>query len=221
MHWNDDPEWIPTGGHFYIQCHYQLLVDNLMDLSHETYTHQGSIGQREILEAPIETRTEGNEVIVSRWMPNIDAPPFWRNALKKDGLVDRWQLCHFLPPSSVIIDVGVAPVEIGATLEHHEGGVRGFVIDALTPESATSTHYFWGMTRNFDVLDAGFTARFKAQQGRVFREDVEVLEAQQRSIDANPHLKLKVFGIDSGGVRARRVIERLSGNISEERESSP
>ena len=45
----------------------------------------------------------------SRWMPGIDAPPFWRNALKQDGPVDRWQICHFLPPSSVIIDVGVAP----------------------------------------------------------------------------------------------------------------
>ena len=82
-------------------------------------------------------------------------------------------------------------------------------IDAMTPESDTSTHYFWGMARNFDVLDVGFTARFKAQQASVFREDVAVLEAQQRSILRNPHLKLKAFGIDSGGVRARHVIERM------------
>jgi vanillate O-demethylase monooxygenase subunit len=65
------------------------------------------------------------------------------------------------------------------------------------------------MTRNFDVLDAGFTARFKKQQGGVFLEDVEVLEAQQRSITANPNLRLKAFGIDSGGVRARQVIQRM------------
>jgi vanillate O-demethylase monooxygenase subunit len=43
----------------------------------------------------------------------------------------------------------------------------------------------------------------------VFAEDVVILEAQQRSILVNPELALKTFGIDSGGVQARRIIERL------------
>jgi phenylpropionate dioxygenase-like ring-hydroxylating dioxygenase large terminal subunit len=202
-------DWTFDGGYYHIKCDYRLVIDNLMDLSHETYTHQGSIGQREILEAPIETHTEGNNVTVTRWMPGIEAPPFWRNALKKTGPVDRWQVCHFVAPSSVLIDVGVAPVEAGATLQAHDQGVRGFVIDALTPETETSSHYYWGMARNFDIHDVGFTARFKKQQGGVFMEDVAVLEAQQRSIDANPHLKLRAFSIDAGGVRARHVIERM------------
>lgn len=203
------PDWTFDGGYYHVKCDYRLVIDNLMDLSHETYTHQGSIGQREILDAPIETHVEGNEVIVSRWMPGIDAPPFWRNALKKDGLVDRWQICHFLAPSSVIIDVGVAPVEAGATLAKHDQGVRGFVIDAMTPSGDTSCHYFWGMARNFDTKDSGFTARLKKQQGAVFLEDVAVLEAQQASILATPGSKLRSFSIDAGGVRARHVIEHL------------
>jgi phenylpropionate dioxygenase-like ring-hydroxylating dioxygenase large terminal subunit len=203
------PDWTFDGDYYHIQCDYRLVIDNLMDLTHETYTHQGSIGQPEILEAPIQTHTDGNHVTVTRWMPGIDAPPFWRNALKQEGPVDRWQICHFLAPSSVIIDVGVAPVAVRATIEQHDAGVRGFVIDALAPESDTSCHYFWGMARNFDITDVGFTARLKHQQGAVFREDVAVLEAQQRSIIANPHLKLKAFSIDAGGVRARHVIERM------------
>jgi phenylpropionate dioxygenase-like ring-hydroxylating dioxygenase large terminal subunit len=203
------PNWTFDGDYYHIKCDYRLVIDNLMDLTHETYTHQGSIGQPEILEAPIQTHTDGNHVTVTRWMAAIDAPPFWRNALKQEGPVDRWQICHFLAPSSVIIDVGVAPVAAGATLEKHDDGVRGFVIDALAPESDTSCHYFWGMARNFDITDVGFTARLKHQQGQVFREDVAVLEAQQRSIIANPDLKLKAFSIDAGGVRARHVIERM------------
>jgi len=205
-----DPKWTFDGGYYKIQCDYRLVIDNLMDLSHETYVHQGSIGQQEILESPIETRGEGDAVTVSRWMTGIDAPPFWRDALKKDGPVDRWQICHFIAPSSVIIDVGVAPVGAGATPEHHDQGVRGFVIDALTPENATSSHYFWGMARNFDIDDPGFTARFKRQQGGVFAEDVVILEAQQRSLLANPELAMKAFGIDGGGVQARRIIDRLT-----------
>jgi hypothetical protein len=49
----------------------------------------------------------------------------------------------------------------------------------------------------------------KKQQGSVFLEDVADLEAQQRSIDANPHMKLRAFSIGAGGVRARHVIERM------------
>ena len=201
--------WTFDGGYNAIACDYRLLIDNLMDLTHETYVHEGSIGQRELMEAPISTHSEGDEIVVTRWMPGIEAPPFWRGALGKDGLVDRWQICRFLPPSNVIIDVGVAPVEAGASVEDHDQGVRGFVIDAITPESETSTHYFWGMARNFDVHDTGFTARFKQQQGGVFAEDVEVLEAQQRSTLRNPGSKLRAYAIDQGGVKARLVIERL------------
>jgi vanillate O-demethylase monooxygenase subunit len=203
------PGWVFDGSHYRVECDYRLLIDNLMDLTHETYVHMGSIGQPELMETPISTRVEGESVFVTRWMPGIDAPPFWREALKREGPVDRWQICQFIPPSSVIIDVGVAPSGAGATVEEHDQGVRGFVIDVMTPESETSTHYFWGMSRNFDTQDTGFTARFRAQQGKVFMEDVEILEAQQRSIMANPAMKLRAYNIDEGAVRARRVIDRV------------
>ncbi len=201
--------WVFDGGYNHIGCDYRLVIDNLMDLTHETHVHSGSIGQPELMEAPIDTRVEGDRVFVSRWMPAIDAPPFWRDALRQEGLVDRWQICEFVAPSAVMIDVGVAPVEAGATLQSHDNGVRGFVIDFMTPESENTTHYFWGMARNFDIADQGFTARFKAQQGGVFEEDVEVLEAQQHSIEANPSLKLAAYNIDQGGVRARQIISRI------------
>ena len=215
------PGWTFDGGHDRVGCDYRLLIDNLMDLTHETHVHSGSIGQPELMEAPIDTTSDGEAVTVTRWMPGIDAPPFWRGALKQDGPVDRWQVCHFVAPSSVIIDVGVAPVGNGATVDAHEsvtcGGVRGFVIDSMTPETETSCHYFWGMARDFDADDAGFTARFKRQQGGVFAEDIEILEAQQKSIAANPDMKLRAYAIDSGGVRARRVIDRaIAANLAEE-----
>ena len=211
--------WTFDGDYYHIECDYRLVIDNLMDLTHETYVHQGSIGQAELMETPLNTRAEGEQVFVERWIPNIDAPPFWRDALGRPGNVDRWQVCQFIPPSSVIIDVGVAPVEAGATIEAHDQGVRGFVIDALTPESETTTHYFWGMARNFETADAGFTARFKSQQGEVFLEDVAILEAQQRSIAANPAMKLRGYNIDQGGVKARNVIARMIRAETQTRES--
>jgi vanillate O-demethylase monooxygenase subunit len=201
--------WTFDGDAYRIAADYRLMIDNLMDLSHETYVHAGSIGQAEILESPIEVSLEGDDVLVTRWMRGIAAPPFWRYALKREGLVDRWQICRFIAPSAVIIDVGVAVAGTGAPEGDRSQGVNGFVIDFMTPESETTTWYYWGMARNFDIHDQGFTARFKAQQGGVFNEDVEILEAQQRSIAANPDLRLRNFNIDAGGVRARQAIDRL------------
>jgi hypothetical protein len=68
---------------------------------------------------------------------------------------------------------------------------------------------FWGMARNFDIDDIGFTGRFKKQQGEVFLEDVAILVAQQKSIAANPDLPLCAFNIDEGGTRARIMISML------------
>lgn len=201
--------WTFDGGYKHVACDYRLLIDNLMDLTHETYVHVGSIGQPELMETPIATRIDNNKVIVTRWMEGVEAPPFWKNALKREGAVNRWQICQYLEPSSVIIDVGVSPVEAGDTIDRHDSGVRGFVIDAMTPESKTTTHYFWGMARNFDIHDPGVTGRIKTQQSVVFDEDVEVLELQQRSIAANSDMRLRNFSIDAGGVHARRMLERL------------
>jgi phenylpropionate dioxygenase-like ring-hydroxylating dioxygenase large terminal subunit len=204
--------WVFDGGYMQVGCDHRLFIDNLMDLTHETYVHSGSIGQKELMETPLETRVEGDQVFLSRWIPNTDPPPFWRDALKKDAKVDRWQICQFMDPCSVMIDVGVSPVEAGDTLERHDNGVRGFVIDSMTPETETSCHYFWGMARNFDIHDAGVTARIKAGQDRIFSEDIEVLERQQRSIVENPDMKLRVLSIDSGGAHARHILERMAAN---------
>ena len=87
--WAESPDWAYAGGLFHVKCDYRLMIDNLMDLTHETHVHAGSIGQPELMESPMETTSEGDEVFVKRWMPSIDAPPFWRNALRQDGQGNR------------------------------------------------------------------------------------------------------------------------------------
>src|SRR5271170_1838290 len=72
LHWCSDPNWVFEGSTYHMKCNYQLLVDNLMDLSHETYVHPSSIGQHEIVEAPIKAVSDDRSVTVTRWMYNID-----------------------------------------------------------------------------------------------------------------------------------------------------
>ncbi len=214
LEWAESPEWAYGGGLYHINCDYRLMVDNLMDLTHETYVHSTSIGQKEIDETPTTTKTEGDMVVTSRHMENIMAPPFWRMALRGNNLaddvpVDRWQICRFTPPSHVLIEVGVAHAGKGGYNADPSVKASSIVVDFITPETETSIWYFWGMARNFNPKDKALTASIREGQGKIFAEDLEMLERQQQNLLAYPERKLLMLNIDSGGVQSRRVIDRL------------
>ncbi|WP_373376120.1 Rieske 2Fe-2S domain-containing protein [Cupriavidus nantongensis] len=214
LDWAEDPGWAYGGGLYHIKCDYRLMIDNLMDLTHETYVHADSIGQKEIDEAAPKTSASGDTVITSRFMDNISAPPFWRLALRGNGLaddvpVDRWQICRFTPPSHVMIEVGVAHAGNGGYEAPADKKAASIVVDFITPETETSIWYFWGMARNFKPDDAELTKTIREGQGKIFSEDLEMLERQQANLQAWPERALLKLNIDAGGVLSRRVIDRL------------
>ncbi len=214
LEWHDNPEWAYGGGLFHIACDYRLMIDNLMDLTHETYVHATSIGQKEIDEAPCKTTVEGDQVITSRFMENITPPPFWKMALRGNNLaddvpVDRWQICRFTPPSNVMIEVGVAHAGKGGYDAPPEHKAYSVVVDFITPETETSIHYFWGMARKFNPKDKALTANIREGQGKIFSEDLAMLELQQRNLLAHPERALLMLNIDAGGVQSRKIIDRL------------
>ena len=65
------------------------------------------------------------------------------------------------------------------------------------------------MARNFSAHDKGLTAAIREGQGKIFSEDLEMLERQQQNLLAHPERKLLMLNIDSGGVQSRRVIDRI------------
>lgn len=212
--WANDPGWAYGGGLYHIQANYQLMIDNLMDLTHETYVHATSIGQKEIDESPCTTKVDGDHVTTSRFMNGVMPPPFWQMALRSQGLpddqpVDRWQICHFNPPSFVMIEVGVALAGKGGYDADPAFKASSIVVDMITPETETSHWYHWGMARRFNTEDAAFTASLREAQGQVFAEDRAVLEHQQANLLQWPERKLLMLNIDAGGVQSRRVLDRI------------
>lgn len=212
--WHGRDDWAVGGGRFHIRCDYRLLVDNLMDLTHETYVHANSIGQKEIDEAPVNTSVEGEQVITARRMSGIHAPPFWQAAMTANGLdpnalVDRWQICRFVPPSNVLIDVGVALAGQGGFDADPAVKASGIVVDYITPETDGTCWYFWGMARHFQPHDEALTERIRSGQEAIFTEDLEMLERQQQNLQAQPERALLKLNIDTGGVQARKIIDRL------------
>ena len=212
--WQGNPAFGYGGGLYHIACDYRLMIDNLMDLTHETYVHSNSIGQKEIDEVPCQTRVDGEHVITERYMAGIEAPPFWKMALRMNGLpddqpVDRWQICHFTPPSHVLIEVGVALAGNGGYDAPADKKASSIVVDFITPETETSIHYFWGMARNFKPQDPSLTTQIREGQGNIFAEDQDMLEQQQQNLLRYPDRKLLMLNIDAGGVQSRKILDRI------------
>lgn len=217
LKWAESPDWAYGGGLFHIKCDYRLMIDNLMDLTHETYVHSSSIGQKEIDEALPITTVDGDEVVTARHMEKIMAPPFWQMALRGNDLaddvpVDRWQICRFTPPSHVMIEVGVAHAGHGGYDAPDHLKASSIVVDFITPETETSHWYFWGMARKFKPNDLALTDTIREGQGKIFGEDLDMLEQQQSNLTTYPERGLLKLNIDSGGVQSRRVLERLLAN---------
>jgi len=212
--WAGREDWAFGGGLFHFKCDYRLLIDNLMDLTHETYVHSTSIGQPEIDEAAPTTNYTNGAVTTAREMPNIEAPPFWKGAMQSHSLdpkakVDRWQVCRFVTPSNVMIDVGVALAGYGGINADADKKVSGIVVDFITPETETTCWYFWGLARHYQVDDIDLTRSIRDGQQTIFEEDREILERQQQNISRHPDRKLLTLNIDAGGVHARRIIDRM------------
>jgi phenylpropionate dioxygenase-like ring-hydroxylating dioxygenase large terminal subunit len=214
LHWNDDPEWAGDGKRIHLKCGYKLIVDNLMDLTHETFVHGASIGQRSIAEVPFEVTHGNRSATVTRWMRDVDAPPFWAMQLewkhgKPAGKVDRWQIIHFEAPSTIAIDVGVAPAGSGAPDGDRSEGVNGFVLNTMSPETERTCHYFWAFVRNYRLEDQRITTLIREGVTGVFGEDEVVLAAQQQGVDDHPDKEFYNLNIDAGAMWARRLIDRM------------
>ena len=57
-------------------------------------------------------------------------------------------------------------------------------------------------------LVAVITDVIRDGQGKIFSEDLQMLESQQRNLLRMPQRKLLSLNIDAGGVQSRRVIDR-------------
>ena len=82
-------------------------------------------------------------------------------------------------------------------------------LNAITPETETSSHYFWAQAHDFDAGNPKMTHTVFQQAEIAFLEDKVVFEAQQRMIDADTSESQVDIHADAGGIQARRILSRL------------
>ena len=123
---------------------------------------------------------------MSRWIIDQPAPPTFVKVGGFTGNVDRWQIIDFAPPAFLRLDVGATPTGTGAPEGNRVGGISMRNLNAITPETETTSHYFWGQAHDFDVNNAEMTEKIFQQIKTAFLEDVAVFTAQQRIMTLHP-----------------------------------
>ncbi len=211
--WLDSPDYTVVRGMEPLRSRYELLVDNLMDLSHETYLHGGYIGTPEVAETPITTEVDDDAgvIYVSRHMDDAACPSFYAKSTGIEGRIMRWQDIEYQPPClyklhSRIAPAGVLPSDNGTD----DDAFHVEVVYAITPETEHSTHDFWMVARDF-ALDDQEVSDFLAESNRtVVLQDVEALNLLEVVVEGEKdHYQELSINIDTGGLAARRLLKQL------------
>ncbi|MCW6536755.1 aromatic ring-hydroxylating dioxygenase subunit alpha [Sphingomonas lycopersici] len=200
-----DPDLRTVSGVFMVGAHYELVTDNLMDLSHVAFLHKNGIGSDAIATGKHRVQQHGTTIFSDRWCADAPAPPVWDALFGDYGRnVDHWLDMRWDPPANMLLDVGVTP-----TGQPRDEGISTLGLDILTPETATTTHYFWAMTRDFGQQDAQLDEMIAGATEQAFQqEDLPMLEAVQKQMGSRAFDAMKplLLPFDEGAVRARRVV---------------
>ena len=204
--WLDHPEWKPVGGLLHCQSNYFLLIDNLLDLSHETFLHASTIGNAAVAEAASETQADETSVQVRRRMPDCAPPPLFKKARGFTGNIDRTQVIDFTPPCYAVVDARAVP----AGTNDMSNGIEWRVINALVPEFEGTTNYYWAVSRHFAIDSAELDDLMYKAVIHTFTEDITMTEAQQKRM-ARPSSDPRSVTIraDAGPIAARKIVERM------------
>ena len=208
------------------EANYQLVHDNLCDLSHLDFVHRTTLmpatGTRWSDTAPRVT-SQGRSIRIERWFEQARAPG--RN---DDVRVDVWSSYEFSVPGVFIMrgaryPAGTAAACGGAAPSGVEPINQNIEQQAVTPITATRTayHYATGLVGGTPAMTLDLASRMDVVMA-AFEEDRAIIEAQQRMWDMTPAGHPKQFlPQDKAPNMFRKMMKRLIDEETAARAPAP
>ena len=208
---DDRPELhVTRPGYIKVAAHYQLIVDNLLDLSHINYTHAGVLGNQDAVKADIEIAQEGDVVTATRNSMDTETPGVLKMMAPDIERGNLWNSISWFAPSNLHLQFGMSKDD-----EPKESGTGYFALHFLTPETERTTHYHYTASR-YNVQTDDDTNReirdlvYKMRTFAFADQDIPVIEGQQIAMDqAVEELNPALLIVDAGPNRYEKVLDRL------------
>lgn len=207
-----NPDFVTVKGTIEMDAYYELITDNLMDLTHAVTVHHDCLGSEAIARSKNTVHAKGTTIWSNSWCPDGMAPPAWDAMFGNYGKpVDHWLNMRWDAPALMLLDVGVTPVR-----KSRNEGIYIYGTDILTPTSKEKTRYLWaitGLSNDPATFESAWTAAIKHAFGE---QDKPMIESQQRMLKQQgvidiEELQHAAIPTDAGPSRARRVLNKLRG----------
>lgn len=221
-----DPDRIPDfsffgtryrafGGCQHVKANYELLNDNILDGgAHIDFIHAGLKPEGEYTRHS-EFRREGDTIHSDGWWLGAKLMPFMRALWPDVETGDIYNFVRWDAPSVVLVDAGLKVP--GATLADPPLGPAAHF---YTPETATTTHYLWLVSRRAELNDDKLDEFVRSAGNQAFEmEDRPIIEAQQTNMVGRDFAAMRPvsFSSDGAALLARRILAR---KIAEEQRRS-
>ncbi len=210
---SDSEHYATVRGYLRVKANYQLIIDNLLDLTHIQFVHPqfgvSTMDASQALKAnTAELVRDGDRVCAKRMRANSPPSDYNRKTFGiTEELVDSRADMYWQPPSLIYFDLGLTkPGDAQSSL------LALPAAHMITPETELTSHYFYAQGRDARIHDEHLSREHLAFTEYAFREqDEPMLEAQQENMGISDLMVLKpaMLQIDSGPVAARRVLEKL------------
>lgn len=207
FHFFEEQDWVSVHGMKEVAAGYELIIDNLMDLTHIAFLHPNTLGgDASAAEAPVKATVEGDTVAIERIVRNAQPAPLFTRVKKIEGRVDRYQQSRFVPPCFVLIDLKVMP----AGTQELDKGIEWRVFHIVTPIDADRTRYHWVVTRHFAQQDREVSRAIQEGTDATLEEDRIMIEAQARMLEGTSlEARTLYTRFDTTPTRVRRIITGL------------
>jgi vanillate O-demethylase monooxygenase subunit len=189
---------------------YQLVSDNLLDLSHTQYLHSFLTMEDDPEKRYVfEVTQDGNSLTTISNHLNTKRFGFsqfvWPDSPER---IDSYSGVRWEAPANMLLKV-----HFTRPGEPERDGIQSWGAELVTPETATTSHYFWSNARNFRLDDRDFEkALGEAIAGIFTNEDAWMIGRVQQNMGERTDLialRPVVLPSDNAALRARRIVLKL------------
>ncbi|MGE3533041.1 MAG: Rieske 2Fe-2S domain-containing protein [Steroidobacteraceae bacterium] len=202
-------------GYLHVEGNYQLIVDNLLDLSHAPYIHpefasKGVTPEQALAATTVKLERRERSIYNHRIRVGLPAPRPTKAlfGFGEDTPVNTKTHMTWHPPALLDFDAGTweqdTPEEDGALIPQ---------LHAISPETEFTSHYFFINGRNRRLHDQEVDKALLDMFDRAFRQqDERMIEFVQRRMgkvsDIN-ELRPILLATDAAPVSARRMLAKM------------
>ncbi len=206
----DHPDWSYVPGYSHWDLDQRLVIDNLVDFTHLSYVHRRTLGGTEAMAQirPSVTRIN-NGVQIEWWLIDVPPAPMHQRIRQFKGNIDRWFRYNFTLPGVLTMSSGTQDTGTGAQEGiYNETLIETRSCQAIMPETAASSHYFYASPHNLPDPDKAIAQSIAVTVQEAFAEDYQMIRAQQDRIEAGSGAPMLALPFDTALVMMRRMIEQ-------------